>query len=248
VDAVGEIIWAREKERFPIGVGAFLAFLLHLVVAAAFVYSSMVHPVRFVSPRAVSVRLMPAGSLQGGAAPPAPAPLAPPETKKILKPAPEDEPPPPSEKAMLIPSKDKEKKTAPPKAAKASPAPDVSLPSQGGGSEGTGEGPAGMGGKVAVGVSGATFDSDFPFAYYIERMMIAISLNWIKPNASGKVRPVIHFKIARDGTISDAEVIKSSGLPFVDRAALRAVVASSPLPPLPTDWEGNLLGISVAFN
>ncbi|HLN57328.1 MAG TPA: hypothetical protein VK416_02145, partial [Thermoanaerobaculia bacterium] len=111
MDTVGEIIWERGKERFPLGVGTALAVILHVAIAAAFVYSSMVHPVRFISPRAVAVRLLPAGSLKGGEAP-APAPAPPPETKKILKPAPEDEPPPPTDKAVLLPEKEDKKKAA----------------------------------------------------------------------------------------------------------------------------------------
>lgn len=249
MDTVGEIIAERERQRYlPLGLGTFLAVLLHASIVAAFIWSSMAHPVRFVSPRAVSVRLMPAGSLKGGEAPaPAPAPL--PETKKILKPEPEDVPPPPSEKALLLPAKDedKKKKTATsPAARERAKAPDVSLPSSGDSPGGGGGGAIGVGGNV--GVSGAAFDSDFPFSYYVERMIVAIGMNWFKPSQGGSVSPVIHFQIARDGTISDVEVVKSSGLPFVDRAALRAVIASSPLPPLPAEWQGSRLGISVKFN
>jgi outer membrane biosynthesis protein TonB len=37
-------------------------------------------------------------------------------------------------------------------------------------------------------------------------------------------------------------------LPFVDRAALRAVVSSSPLPPLPTEYGGSQLGVHLKFD
>jgi TonB family protein len=248
VDTVGEIIAERERERFPLGVGTFLAVLLHASIAAAFVYSSMVHPVRFVSPRAVAVRLMPAGSLKGGEAP-APAPATPPETKKILKPEPEDAPPPPSEEAVLLPAKDEDKKkaaTAARPAPERAKAPDVSLPSSGESPVGGGGGAIGAGGNV--GVSGAAFDSDFQFSYYIERMLVAIGMNWFKPAQAGSVSPVVHFKIEKDGTISDATVERSSGLPFVDRAALRAVISSSPLPPLPAEYGGSQLGVHLKFD
>jgi TonB family protein len=247
VDTVGEIIWERGKERFPLGVGTFLAVVLHVAIAAAFVYSSMVHPVRFVSPRAVAVRLLPAGSLKGGEAP-APAPAPPPETKKILKPAPEDEPPPPTDKAVLLPEKEDKKKAA--TASRPAPdrpkAPDVSLPSSGGSPGGGAGGAVGAGGNV--GVSGAAFDSDFQFSYYVERMLVAIGMNWFKPSQGGTVSPVIHFKIEKDGTVSDASVERSSGLPFVDRAALRAVLSSSPLPPLPAEYTGSQLGVHLKFD
>jgi TonB family protein len=247
MDTVGDIIAERSRERFPLGVGTFLAIALHVSVAAAFVYSSMVHPVRFVSPRAVAIRLMPAGSLKGGQAP-APAPAPAPETKKILKPEPEDVPPPPSEKALVLPPKETDKKKT--VTSRAAPsdrpkAPDVSLPSSGD-SGGGGGGAIGAGGNV--GVSGAAFDSDFQFSYYVERMLVAIGMNWFKPSQAGTVSPVIHFRIEKDGTISDATLERSSGLPFVDRAALRAVVSSSPLPPLPAEYGGSQLGVHLKFD
>jgi periplasmic protein TonB len=242
MDAVGDIIAERGRERFPLGAGTFLAVLLHVSIAAAFIYSSMVQPVRFASPRAVAVRLIPAGSLKGGGAPaPAPAP-EPPETKKILKPAPDDVPPPPSEKAVILPAKE-EKKAARPSAGRS--APDVSLPSAGESSGGGAGGPAGAGGNV--GVSGAAFDSEFQFSYYVERMLVAIGMNWFKPAQAGSVSPVVHFRIEKDGTVSDATVERSSGLPFVDRAALRAVISSSPLPPLPAEYGGSQLGVHLKF-
>ncbi|HLN92583.1 MAG TPA: TonB family protein [Thermoanaerobaculia bacterium] len=247
MDTVGEIIWERGKERFPLGVGTALAVILHVAIAAAFVYSSMVHPVRFISPRAVAVRLLPAGSLKGGEAP-APAPAPPPETKKILKPAPEDEPPPPTDKAVLLPEKEDKKKAA--TASRPAPdrpkAPEVSLPSSGGSPGGGAGGAVGAGGNV--GVSGAAFDSDFQFSYYVERMLVAIGMNWFKPSQGGTVSPVIHFKIEKDGTVSDASIERSSGLPFVDRAALRAVLSSSPLPPLPAEYTGSQLGVHLKFD
>jgi TonB family protein len=186
--------------------------------------------------------------LKGGQAAAAPAPE--PEKTKILKPAPEDVPPPPSSKAVLLPVKEeKEKKTA--TASRPSPekarAPEVSLPSAGESSGGGSGGPVGAGGNV--GVSGATLDNaDFKYSYYIERMLVAIGMNWFKPAQAGDVSPVIHFRIEKDGAISDASVERSSGLPFVDRAALRAVISSSPLPPLPSEYGGSQLGVHLKFD
>jgi len=249
VDDVGELIAQRSQERFPWGIGTFLAVLLHGSIAGALLYSAMIHPVHFVMPRTVAVHLLPAGSLKGGEAPAPPAPAPAPEKNKILKPAPEEVPPPPSEKAIVIPSKEKEKekKTAPVAhaAAERSKAPEVSLPSSGESAGGGAGGPVGAGGNV--GVSGAAFDSDFQFSYYIQRMLVAIGMNWFKPSQGGSVSPVVHFKIEKDGTVSDAAVERSSGLPFVDRAALRAVLSSSPLPPLPAEYAGSQLGVHLKF-
>ena len=89
---------------------------------------------------------------------------------------------------------------------------------------------------------------DFKYPVYIEKLVLIIGMNWYKPTRSTQTNPVVHFQIERDGTITHARIVTSSGLPFVDRAALRAVIASSPLPPLPADYDGAYLGIQVAFD
>ena len=91
-------------------------------------------------------------------------------------------------------------------------------------------------------------EPDFKYPFYIERLVLIVGLNWYKPTRSVQRNPVVHFQIERDGTITHARIVTSSGLPFVDRAALRAVIASSPLPPLPADYDGAYLGIQVAFD
>jgi TonB family protein len=247
MDAVGQILAEREHGDLPWAMGASLAVLLHTGMAAILVISSLHRPAHVVQPRAVAVRLVQAGSLKGG--PPveaAPEPV--PEKPKIVKPA-EEEPPPPSPKALLLPAKEKEKKKPPAPAPQsrfaaheAPPAPSAPATVPG---PGTG-GPAGAGGNVGVG--GATFDQpDFNYSYYIERMLVTIGMNWFKPADSVPISPMIRFRIERDGTISDPQLERPSGLPFVDRAALRAVMASSPLPPLPQEFTGKYLGVHLIF-
>jgi len=89
--------------------------------------------------------------------------------------------------------------------------------------------------------------ANFQYPVYIQRVVGVISINWFKPAQEVQTSPVVHFQIERDGTITGARIVTSSGVAFVDRAALRAVVASSPLPPLPADYDGQHLGIQVVF-
>jgi len=250
MDAVGEVLAERGHGDLPWGMGVSLAVLLHAGLGAILVVSALHRPGRFVAPRAVAVRLVQAGRLQGGA--PVEAPVAPAAEKpKIIKPA-EEEPPPPSPKAKLLPAKEKEEKKKPAvpsvpgpstKQANQQPAAPSSAPPSG--RPGTG-GPVGMGGNVGVG--GATFDQpDFNYSYYVERMLVTIGMNWFKPAESVPISPMIRFRIERDGSIGDPQVERSSGLPYVDRAALRAVLASSPLPPLPQEFGGRYLGVHLIF-
>jgi TonB family protein len=245
MDAVGEVLAERERSDIPWGVGTSLAMLLHAGIGALLVISAMHRPGRYIQPRAVAVRLVQAGTLRGGAPAPTPAPEPAPQKPKIVKP-PEEQPPPPSSKALLLPKKE-EKKKPPAPALQSRTATQAQAPAPAASSTqaGTG-GPVGMGGNVGVG--GATFDQpDFTYSYYVERMLVTIGMNWFKPAESVPISPMIRFRIERDGTIGDPQVERSSGLPFVDRAALRAVMASSPLPPLPQDFKGRFLGVHLIF-
>lgn len=245
MDAVGDILAEKEKEDFPWAGGALLAVSLHLAVVGAFIASSLAQPMKLAPPRAVAVRIISAGSIRGESArAAAPEPARP----RIEKP-PEDPPPPPSEKAVLLPAKEEKKKPAPPPSLPRSTAPrgpELSLPSSGDGTGGSAA-PRASGAGGNAGIGGAQFDQpDFHYGYYIEAIQIALSTNWFKPTADIPVPPRVHFRINRDGTVGDPEIVRSSGLPFVDRAALRAVLAST-FPPLPADWAGPHIGLTVTF-
>ena len=246
MDAVGDILAEKEKETFPWAGGALLAVTLHLAIVAAFFASFLAQPSKLAPPRAVSVRILSAGSIRGEAArAAAPEPARP----KIEKP-PEEAPPPPSEKAVLLPAKEEKKKkpTTPPSAPRATAphGPELSLPSSGEGTGGS-TAPTASGAGGTAGIGGAQFDQpDFHYGYYIEAIQIALSTNWFKPTPNIPVPPKVHFHINRDGSVGDPEIVRSSGLPFVDRAALRAVLAST-FPPLPADWAGPHVGLTVTF-
>jgi len=244
MDAVGDILAEKEGQGFPWGAGVLLAAMLHLGVAAAFLASSLAKPQRLTPPRSVAVRILQAGSLRGEAVKAAaPEPAKP----KIEKP-PQEAPPPPSEKAVLLPAKEEKKKKptpAPSTRATAPRAPDVSLPSSGEG-QGTGQGvtAAGSGGTAKFG--GAQFDQpNFKYDYYIGAIQMALGQSWL-PTAKSPVPPRVHFRINRDGTVADPEIVRSGGLPFADRQALRAVLDAT-FPPLPADWPEAWVGLTVTF-
>lgn len=244
MDAVGHILAERERDRFPWAAGVSLAALLHLAIVAAFLAAALGRPARYVPIRAVAVRLLPAGTLHGGAE--VSVPETPHEKPKIVKA--EENPPPPSEKAKLLPAKEEKKRPSASVASATQPKrSQTPMPQTAGEGAREGEGgPVGSGGNVGIG--GATFDQpDFHYSYYVERMLVTIGMNWFKPAQSVPISPVVRFRIERDGTISDPEIERPSSLPFVDRAALRAVLASSPLPPLPAEFAGDHLGVHLIF-
>jgi TonB family protein len=101
-----------------------------------------------------------------------------------------------------------------------------------------------------VGTAGVTGleGGPFPFTLYLERMIGRISENWLRPATADGARAQVYFVIERNGTIRDAEVRVRSGNSTFDRAALRAVIDSSPLPPLPHGYTGTYLGVHLTFH
>ena len=75
------------------------------------------------------------------------------------------------------------------------------------------------------------------YAWYVASMRARISANWlmatVSPNIASAPRAYLTFEIMRDGTVTNVQITQSSGIAEVDRSALRAILASNPLPPLP---------------
>lgn len=89
----------------------------------------------------------------------------------------------------------------------------------------------------------------FPFSYYLSAVERKVSQNWFS-SESGRGEGyscVIYFRLARDGSVGDVNVEKSSGNQYFDRSAQRAVRSSAPFPPLPRAFEDPWLGIHFTF-
>ncbi|HVA01481.1 MAG TPA: energy transducer TonB [Terriglobia bacterium] len=124
--------------------------------------------------------------------------------------------------------------------------------------------PFGQGGKPAMSYSAVTTAAgeagiaighgDFGdrYGWYVQAVRSRVSTNWllstVSPNILTAPRVYVDFDIERNGTITNAKVTQSSGIPEVDRSALRAVLASSPLAPLPPDYSGNQVSVEFYFD
>ena len=99
----------------------------------------------------------------------------------------------------------------------------------------------------AVPPTQATFEGgDFPYTVYIDRMTTKLGAAFFRPQGTSSIVGV-YFVIDRDGTIRDARIETPSGNSTLDRAALRAVLESSPLGPLPFGYSGTYLGVHLKF-
>jgi len=236
----------------PRGLGPAVSAVAHVTFLVLLVVLS--RPQRIaVLPIALPVRVVSPSSLPGRPAPavaaPAPVPTVPPvpapapaeKKKPVIEKMNQPEKIAPSKNAMPEPTT-KRKKWIEPPPVPASGAPPVELPAAGNG------GAEGAAGALSFGTSVASLDVDFPFAFYVDQMLQLIGANWLKPDVPDGTATVVGFRIQRDGRISDVKVISASGLGLYDRAAIRAIYAANPLPPLPPEFRGENLGIHLRFH
>ena len=106
-------------------------------------------------------------------------------------------------------------------------------------------------GAVFLGVSDMTAQThlrvtDFPFAWYLRWVQIAVAQKWEGHTREGS-QPQVVFEIDRDGNIRGLAIEKSSGDPPYDQAALRAINQAAPFPPLPEDFKGAFLRVEIGF-
>jgi len=76
------------------------------------------------------------------------------------------------------------------------------------------------------------------FDEYYTKIRREIWQQWAFPDTGQKdLEAIISIKIMKDGTISIQRIEKSSGNPFFDKSAIKAITKASPLPPPPYEME-----------
>ena len=232
-DRIGDILAQRARLESGAGVAIFFSILRHATITAIAGWSAWHHS----SAQTTSVM-----TIRFAHAQPAPelAPVAPPPSAAIPAPPKPIEKPKPIDKKKFAPPSTFGKSTrkaaelpptpAPP--ATRYPPPAAATAAQ----------------EVPIGSAGVTgLDSDFPYPLYIEQMKRLIGGHWTRPSAGDQTTATIYFVIDRDGPIRDVKQEIASGSGLYDRAALRAVLESSPLPPLPFGYNGTFLGVHLKF-
>lgn len=90
------------------------------------------------------------------------------------------------------------------------------------------------------------------FGPYLARVVWAVRRNWysmipVSARLGQKGRVAIVFEIRRDGSVPELRLVASSGADPLDRAALGAIRASNPFPPLPEEFTGPNLVLQFIF-
>jgi protein TonB len=101
------------------------------------------------------------------------------------------------------------------------------------------------GGGVGTG-SSLEITGDFCCPEYLSVMIARIRSAW-NQDQGARGSSLIRFTIRRDGSITDATIFQSSGIATLDNAALRAVLATRTLPPLPDAFPNPTLTMRLSF-
>lgn len=117
-------------------------------------------------------------------------------------------------------------------------------PSGGGGGSG-----GGFGGGQGVSIGSGTGEGNVN-SWYIRQVEQRVGQNWLQTSLgdfSGRVEAVASFVVTSSGRITDIEIEKESGIRSVDLAVMRAIQASTPLPPLPREFGGKSVRFQAVF-
>lgn len=211
----GKRVGQSGPELFP---AVLFSSVLHvLVFTGAFILFGLSTPRTFVPPYyRVTLVDQPAGAL-----PPLP------ETAAPTLPAPE-----PQKKAPA-------KKGAMPDLKKQKAAPEREYVA-----EDREEVPAKQAGKPQGGVA-VNVPQDFKFASYAAVLSDTISRNWNPPPGARDAKATVAFRISRSGRVTYSDLQEPSGNFYFDQAAMRAILSSSPFPPLPEGYFKDSMEFSV---
>jgi|SoiMethySBSTD1v2_1073268.scaffolds.fasta_scaffold244289_2 protein TonB len=190
----------------------------------------------------------PAASAPRPAAAPAPAPAPPkaPEPKEAhtVKEVPKPKPSPAPKK------KEEPPKHTAPETGPASPSPEApASPAPNARPGGTGSGGAAGPTGVTPTLGGGAGDASL--GYYGAAVKAALESAWMKPYLEDQgetYSATVSFVISRDGSTRDVKIVTSSGVPSLDRSAMRAVIEASPLPPIPPTWTQDTLPATMRFD
>ncbi len=107
-----------------------------------------------------------------------------------------------------------------------------------------------QGGMGFSGPGGGDFSGRFPS--YVDAVRNRISSNWLQstvdPTVRWAPRASFSFTVLRDGTVTNVQMLQSSGNRSVDNSALRAIQSSSPMSPLPSNYSGNSVTVEFWFD
>ncbi len=113
----------------------------------------------------------------------------------------------------------------------------------------------GSGGSTAAGMgfsgtAGGDFGGRFP--WYVDAIRNRVSSNWLQSTVDPSVRfaprAVVSFDVLRNGAVTNVQILRSSGNASVDNSAVRAILGSNPVNPLPSEYSGTRVSVEFWFD
>jgi TonB family protein len=106
--------------------------------------------------------------------------------------------------------------------------------------------------KSEVGAELMTGSNGIDFKPYLNEVASKVRAQWFEvwpkaANAGPERRVVIEAGVDRDGTVVKLVIASASGLQPLDRAAVAAISAVLPLPPIPADFRGDRVNVQFTF-
>jgi TonB family protein len=83
------------------------------------------------------------------------------------------------------------------------------------------------------------------FKPYLLQVLQAVRTNWFAVYPRGRV--VLEFSVTKTGGVLKVVFAGQSGSRPLDQAAVAAISASNPLPPLPKDFKGDSIVLQMSF-
>ncbi len=227
-DRVADVLAQRAALDGGTGTAIAISLLVHAGLCALAVYTAIHHaPPQVASMVTIHLAPMTAPPIAKPATKPKPQTIQEPKPQPVTPPKPEQKPAPKNTVPMSPFGKSTKKGSEAPPPTELHNSTTPQLPAQ--------EGPVGV----------TAIEGDFPYTIYLERMKTLIGTHWLR--AQGGTGAVVSFVIERDGTIRDVALDASSGNSTFDRNAQRAILESSPLPPLPFAYGGTDLRVHLTF-
>jgi periplasmic protein TonB len=106
--------------------------------------------------------------------------------------------------------------------------------------------------NAGMGFGGPGGDFGSRFSWYVDAVRGRVSSNWLQSTVDTSVRfaprAVVTFDILRSGSITNVQVLRSSGNSSVDNSAVRAILGSSPVQALPNEYSGSKVSVEFWFD
>ncbi len=253
-DPVDRILVEREAMDRGFPAGVILSITAHMVLIGGSLLAAVLTPAKPLIDvvDGIAVPLPRGGGGSPTVDPPAPAPQAPEPAPTAPPPEPEAPKPEPVKPQVIKPPREEPKKGLPepdakPLKKKPTPTP-VPGRSTGGVPGGTGTSTQTPGlefGPPGPGVPGGT---DMFGDWYLASVQRKIWLLWTQQIQPDFRQPVtVRFTILGDGSVVEPNVVQSSGISLIDRAALRAIQTAAPFGPLPKAYGTDRYTIQAVF-